>query len=280
MSISNIQSSVASPHLGHESPIYQLRSCLIPLITPDSNSISSDQESFINLSFDCFLEVVDLIKNRPSVRFEDLLVLIGKHRQTIAIIHQDFDWMRFGVLRSANIADKVSTDLIGKYSHLISPLMELKKNDPTVQWEYYSETEFNPIRLGHRIGISSKNEKIPLTRYILFSNKSSLAHSYPEHLPKIMDECSFLLQKIIHLETTHHPREIHRLIAKLHWWMAHGCFYFRGSAFSGEIMVASLLYLKFGELSPYQANIIPDQLALVMDEEQFIQIYPFLRISK
>lgn len=282
MTIHNTLSSAAIPYDYSEAPTQNLRECIIPNVSDDLKPPSPNQENFIEMSYHCFEEVLGILNNIPSTTFQDLLVLVGNHRQTIAIMQQNFDWKRFGVLRTGDICDKVSTDLIGEYLPLINPLMEIGNDDPSMKWEYYSKSGFSQVRLGHRIGVTSNGEKIPLSKYILSGEKgkNTIAHSYPMHLPKILNECSFLFQEIMRLKAISHGNQIHHLIAKLHWWTAHGCFYLRGSAFGAEIITAALTYLKFDTLSPYQKNIIPDQIALINDEDTFIQIYPSLRITK
>ncbi len=72
------------------------------------------------MSYHCFGEVLGILNNIPSTTFQDLLVLVGNHRQTIAIMQQNFDWKRFGVLRTGDIAIKsVPISLASIYHSLI-----------------------------------------------------------------------------------------------------------------------------------------------------------------
>ncbi|NGX60695.1 MAG: hypothetical protein K940chlam9_00162 [Chlamydiae bacterium] len=250
-----------------------LAQCIVPRKDDSSsNKYNANQSKYIELSFEVCENLKEQLKETPP-SFADVLTTVGKGRRKIAKHFDSFQCQLFGVQREG-VYDRLSTSLVEEYAEMGKDIDQISEDDSTMHWESYEE---GGIKEGFRKGIDFEGEEIFLTRYILYHNERTIAHTYPNNLEAAKEHCTHLYNEILRLEAPSHGKEIHRLIGELHWWMSQATFYKRGSAACSEIIVGALLLQKWGNLTPYKIGIFADRMALTTSCEQFVQIYSSLR---
>lgn len=255
---------------------YAFGACIVPRKT-DSTKYNFQQDKYLTLSGAACKEIMECIKNGHS--FQEILAGTGLKRKAIAKELKMPHASLFGVLRTAKIADKISTDLLEEYKDMLSDLQSLKENDPTIEWDFFTEDK-NAYVFGYRIGITHTGQRIRLSKYMFFTGEkgmNTIGHTSGESLEKAKEECEYLYKQIVALDSTVHASAIKTHLAQLHWWQAQAAFYFRGSAACSEIITGALTCLKFESITPYKLNVFADRIALTSSCEEFVNLYPSLR---
>ncbi|MBA2369371.1 MAG: hypothetical protein H0V82_10175 [Candidatus Protochlamydia sp.] len=210
--------------------------------------------------------------------FFSILEKTGKLRQNIAIEANTLYANKFGNLRNPNrhYDDRIATPLNGAYSSMISPLMQINENDLFMNWETYAKKEEGGGRTGFRVGVDKNSQSIELSRYILYPGSRTIAHTYPENLGLTLQQCEFLYNNLVKLNSNIDSELIDKTLARLHWWFIQATPYFRGTASCGEIISSAITHHKYGKLIEWEQDVHVDHIALVSSEEEFVSIYPHL----
>lgn len=265
--------------------------CIVPR---SSDSVSDKykskerQEEYIEKSWAICEQLLNAFKEEYLPSLDDVFTLVGTGRSLIAKSFKSIDSELFGVLRTENYSDRISTDLEDEYQSMVDALIAIpEKSDDSssfesMEWEFFMEGQEEAPRFGFRLGKMYTGEAIRLSKYSFTpsTRKGTIGHTYPENLKKAKEQCEFLYKEIMRIKTDGDDAAIAKvwaLIGELHWWMAQGTFWFRGSAACTEIIIGALIIHKFGNILPYKKGVYADRIALVSSCEEFVRDYRSLR---
>lgn len=207
--------------------------------------------------------------------FLGMLKVTGQLIQAIALKSNTLYANDFGTLRiPGNSYHRISTPLIGEYKSMIDPLLQIDPFDPSMNWEYYEE---GINCTGSRIGFDQNSPPINLSRYLVDSNgKSTIAHTSPENLERALQQCDFLYKQIVGFHTRKEYGRFDECRARIHWWIVQAAPFFKGTAMAGEMIASGMTFSFYGKLIQWKEGVLPDQMALVSSEEDFVAFYPQL----
>jgi len=199
---------------------------------------------------------------------EQIGVLVGGIAEEMKREHAS----NFGKLRKT-FHDRVSTPLIGPYKEMEADLSGLSADDPSIKWETFTEG----YRSGFRLGKEGEENTVHLTRYIYCpAMKSTLAHTYPNNIQKAVIVMTGLYQSLMEKPQDLTPADVLTTIAKIHWWFVQTAPYFRGSASGGELLASALHKHIFKTHIYWKEGVLPDRIALMTSENEFVKLYPTL----
>ncbi|MDP1835980.1 MAG: hypothetical protein Q8K75_08650 [Chlamydiales bacterium] len=192
-------------------------------------------------------QVILELAKKPS--FEEIMTFLAEARHRVAEEVCDLPTAKFGRPRLPGNPKIARTPIVrgGRYDSYLDRILALVPDG----------LKQDQIQVPEDIdGLTVMNEEIPLSTFLVcreppkdpkidwlfgeFVHKervypaATIVHTDPEHIPAIKARCSVLYEKLLK------NMEIADL-AELHWYLAHGMFYTRGSAAIAEWLISGLL---------------------------------------
>jgi hypothetical protein len=131
---------------------------------------------------------------------------------------------------------------------------------------------------GDRVRIPGTDRLVQLTG-VLGSREGGVftgrwIHMDPRDVPPVLEYVDTLYQRARSSSTSR--EETIRLVAEMHWWMAHAMPYRRGSAAVTDASLRALLHSRGIEVGRWRPGISPDIRAFHRDLQSFVAEYPSL----
>lgn len=240
-SLSNLAKTLAFPSTFSWLYKHSVISAAPPITPTESNSLpirrtrstrvyggTSCHKTYLYRQHDAIIYTLRRLQGICSVTLEELMVILGNWRHSVAAKTNNNTARMFGQFRTCELQTRVD-------------------NTPE------NNAVFLRMRLlaGQQIQASITDadgivQEVILTETILYTPTQALwRHTRREELQKLMPYLQMLFDLLLQMQVgslnVGERTAIIRRIGEFHWWWAHACPYDRGSAAIGEVIVIALL---------------------------------------